>query len=76
MTSSAVTTLGTRHTVTVLRGAQQTVVPVEVGLVGDNGTQILSGLAAGAAVVLPSVASGLDGRRFPGSVGVGGGLGR
>ncbi len=75
MTSSAVTTLGTRHTVTVLRGGQQTVVPVEVGLVGDNGTQILSGLAAGDTVVLPSVASASTGGGFPG-VGVGGGLGR
>jgi multidrug efflux pump subunit AcrA (membrane-fusion protein) len=74
VSSSAVTTLGRRHTVTVLRGGQESVVPVQVGLVGDNGTQILSGLSAGDTVVLPSVSSASNGGGFP--FGVGGGLGR
>jgi len=71
VTSSAVTTVGQRHTVTVLRGGQQSVVPVEVGLVGDNGTQIMSGLSAGDTVVLPS-SSTTTGGGFPGFGGVGG----
>jgi hypothetical protein len=74
VSSSAVTTLGQRHTVTVLRGGQATVVPVQIGLVGDNGTQILSGLSAGDTVVLPSVSTASSGGGFP--FGVGGGLGR
>ena len=74
VSSSAVTTLGQRHTVTVLRGGQESVVPVRVGLVGDNGTQILSGLNPGDTVVLPSVSSASNGGGFP--FGVGGGLGR
>jgi hypothetical protein len=75
VSSSAVTTLGQRHTVTVLRGGQQSVVPVQVGLVGDNGTQILSGLNPGDTVVLPSVSTASGGGGFPFG-GVGGGLGR
>jgi hypothetical protein len=71
VTSSAVTTIGQRHTVTVLRGGQQSVIPVQVGLVGDNGTQILSGLSAGDTVVLPSTTT-TSGGGFPGFGGVGG----
>lgn len=71
VTSSAVTSVGQRHTVTVLRDGQQSVVPVQVGLVGDNGTQIVSGLSAGDTVVLPS-SSTTTGGGFPGFGGVGG----
>jgi HlyD family secretion protein len=70
VTSSAVTTLGQRHTVTVVKNGQQSVVPVQVGLVGDNGTQILSGLSSGDTVLLPSTATASTGGGFPG-----GGLG-
>jgi multidrug efflux pump subunit AcrA (membrane-fusion protein) len=70
-----VTTLGQRHTVTVLRNGRTSVVPVQVGLVGDNGTQILSGLSPGDTVVLPSVSTANSGGGFPFG-GVGGGLGR
>jgi macrolide-specific efflux system membrane fusion protein len=62
--------------VTVVQGTQQTVVPVQVGLVGDNGTQILSGLTAGQTVLLPTTTSSGTGSGFPGLGGVGGGLGR
>jgi HlyD family secretion protein len=72
--SSAVTSLGQTHTVTVLRGTAQTVVPVQIGLVGDRGTQILNGLSAGDTVVLPtSTSTGTTGG-FPrlGGLGLGG----
>ena len=77
VTSSAVTTLGhPPHGHACCAAASRRWCPVEVGLVGDNGTQILSGLAAGDTVVLPSVASASTGGGFPGVGGVGGGLGR
>jgi len=71
--SSAVTTLGRNHTVTLVNGATETVVPVEIGLVGDRGTQILSGLKDGDVVVLPaSTSTTSGGSGFPR---LGGGLG-
>ncbi|MHB1533815.1 MAG: efflux RND transporter periplasmic adaptor subunit [Acidimicrobiales bacterium] len=75
--SAAITTTGRRSTVTVLSGGKQVVRPVTIGLVGDTTTQILSGLSAGQAVVLPSatVSSGLTGGNGivrPGTAGGGG----
>jgi HlyD family secretion protein len=52
--SSAVTTLGTRHTVTVRRNGVNTVVPVEIGLIGNSGTEITSGVSEGDELVLPT----------------------
>jgi membrane fusion protein, macrolide-specific efflux system len=75
--SAAVTTFGNRHTVTVVSGGRQQVEPVEVGLVGDTTTQILSGLRVGQQVLvnLASSTSG-SGTGFPGGgVRIGGGLG-
>jgi multidrug efflux pump subunit AcrA (membrane-fusion protein) len=53
--TSAVTGSGANATVTVVRKGKQVVVPVVAGLKGDSSTAILSGLAAGQTVVLPSV---------------------
>lgn len=69
--SSAVTSLGPTRTVTVVRDGAESVVPVQIGMVGDRGTQILSGLSAGDVVVLPATTSSTTGG-FPR---LGGGLG-
>ena len=52
--SVAVTTSGTRSTVTVVSDGTQAVTPVEVGVVGADYTQILSGVESGQEVVLTS----------------------
>jgi multidrug efflux pump subunit AcrA (membrane-fusion protein) len=77
--STAVTTLGTRSTVTVQDGSGTHVVPVTLGLVGDADTQITSGLSEGQTVVLPTTTTtgGTGTARFPGLGGGGlGGFGR
>ncbi len=56
--SRALREVGGRHVVTVLHGAESVEVPVEVGLVGDDGTEILEGLREGAEVVLPDLVAG------------------
>lgn len=53
--TAAVTGSGSNATVTVLENGKQRRVSVVAGLVGDSSTAILSGLKAGAEVVLPSV---------------------
>lgn len=53
--TAAVTGSGANATVTVLRNGKQTRVAVVAGLQGDSSTAILSGVKAGASVVLPSV---------------------
>ncbi len=53
--SSAITTVGTRSTVTVLQGKKQVTRQVVTGLVGSSTTQVVSGLKAGEQVVLPTV---------------------
>ncbi|MGC5168001.1 biotin/lipoyl-binding protein [Luteimicrobium sp. DT211] len=50
--TSAVTVSGTKHTVQVLRDGKATTVAVEVGAVGDDVTQITSGLKKGDTVIL------------------------
>ncbi|MEU4237631.1 HlyD family efflux transporter periplasmic adaptor subunit [Actinoplanes sp. NPDC026619] len=50
--SAAVTTVGTRHTVTVVTNGTQETRQVEIGLEGDEATQITSGVTVGEAVVL------------------------
>ena len=75
--SSAVTTVGNTSTVTLLQNGQQSVRPVQVGLVGDSSTEITSGLQAGDVVVL-ATGTGSSGFTFPGGGvpgGFGGGLG-
>jgi macrolide-specific efflux system membrane fusion protein len=76
--SGALTTLGNRHTVTVMTGGQPQVRLVEVGLQGAQTTQITAGLAAGEQVALPASGTtgpaGLPGGGFPGGAFPGGGL--
>lgn len=59
--TSAITTVGNRHTVTLHRSTgtgaadtTDTVVPVEIGLSGDTTTEITSGVVAGDQLVLPT----------------------
>jgi multidrug efflux pump subunit AcrA (membrane-fusion protein) len=70
--SAAVTTVGNRHTVTVLNNGQQETRQVAVGLQGDETTQITSGVQPGERVVLrtTSTTSG-TGAGFPGGGGFG-----
>ena len=57
--SSAVRTTGGRRTVTVLEGDTTRTVAVQVGVVGDQWTQITNGLTAGQLVVLATVSDPL-----------------
>jgi HlyD family secretion protein len=51
--SRAVRGMGDRHLVTVMKNGQPTEIPVRVGLIGDERTEIREGLKEGAEVVLP-----------------------
>jgi multidrug efflux pump subunit AcrA (membrane-fusion protein) len=73
--SSAVSTVGNRHTVTVIRNNVPTTVPVEQGLSGDNGVEILAGLSEGETVQLTSTSSGSSSSSSSGGDGRPGGLG-
>jgi multidrug efflux pump subunit AcrA (membrane-fusion protein) len=74
--SAAITTVGTRSTVTVLHGTTQTPVPVVPGVVGSSTTQIVSGLTAGEKVVLPTVTvAAASGAATSGAATAGGGFG-
>jgi len=53
--SSAITTTGTVSTVSLLQNGKTTVTRVVTGLVGSSSTEIVSGVAAGDVVVLPTV---------------------
>jgi macrolide-specific efflux system membrane fusion protein len=72
--SAAITTVGNRHSVTVLTNGRPEVRQVEIGLAGDQGTQITSGAEVGEQVVVPtaSTTTGSGAGGFPG----GGGLTR
>ena len=74
--TSAVTTTGNRSTVTVLENGVERTVSVEVGIEGDSGVQIVSGLSAGQTVVLADSSSSSS-NGFPGlgGGGIGGGPG-
>ncbi len=69
--TSAITTVGNRHTVIVRRGDQDVVVPVEIGLVGDTTTEITGGLGEGDTLVLPTVSTSTN-NGFPRGGGGGG----
>ncbi|BCB80948.1 HlyD family efflux transporter periplasmic adaptor subunit [Phytohabitans flavus] len=81
--SAALTSVGNRHTVTVLEGGQQVVRAVEIGLEGDSSTEIKSGLTVGEQVVInmpttssnqgPFPGGGFPGGGFPGGGGAPGG---
>ncbi|WP_433717563.1 efflux RND transporter periplasmic adaptor subunit [Actinoplanes sp. CA-051413] len=66
--AAAVTTVGNRHTVTVLANGVQEVRAVEIGLEGDQATQVTSGLTPGEQVVIttPSTTTGGTTGGFPG----------
>jgi macrolide-specific efflux system membrane fusion protein len=69
--SAAVTTAGGQSTVTVVRNDQQVSTPVEVGLEGDQFTEITSGLSEGDEVVIATATDtggpgGFPGGGFPG----------
>jgi multidrug efflux pump subunit AcrA (membrane-fusion protein) len=69
--SAAITTVGNRHTVTVVANGQREVRAVEIGLKGDQTTQITSGLQPGeeVAVVTASSTAGSGAGGFPGGAG-------
>jgi hypothetical protein len=75
LSSSAITTVGTRSTVSVQRNGVATVVPVETGLVGGGRTEITSGLTEGETVNLPATTTSTSGAGgLPGfAPGLGGG---
>ena len=70
--SSAITTVGTRSTVTRRVNGVDTTVDVGTGLVGTTGTEATSGVAEGDTLVVPTTGSDSSGTSFP----TGGGLGR
>jgi macrolide-specific efflux system membrane fusion protein len=74
--AAALTTVGSRHTVTVLANGVQEVRAVEIGLEGDQATQITSGLTAGEQVVITttSTTTGSGTGGFPGGGSLQGGL--
>jgi hypothetical protein len=57
--TSAVHTVGTFHTVTVLTNGKPTTVRVQVGTIGAERTEITSGLAAGQVVVLADLGAAI-----------------
>jgi membrane fusion protein, macrolide-specific efflux system len=73
--SAVVQTVNGRHVVTVVRSGGQVQTVVQIGVEGDQSTQILSGLSAGDEVVIP-VSTGTNGfpsGGFPAVGGFGGG---
>jgi macrolide-specific efflux system membrane fusion protein len=58
--------------VTVLKNGVQTVTPVQVGLVGDAGTQITGGVSEGDVLVLPTTVTTSGTNGFPRLGGIGG----
>jgi multidrug efflux pump subunit AcrA (membrane-fusion protein) len=59
--TSAITSRGNRHVVSVVSGSGVTVVPVQVGVVGSTWTEIKSGVTKGEHVVLADVSAALPG---------------
>ncbi|WP_426563627.1 efflux RND transporter periplasmic adaptor subunit [Angustibacter sp. McL0619] len=73
---SAITSAGGTHTVTVVANGKSTRTPIEIGLEGDQLTQVTSGLSAGQTVLLTTATSTSGGSgSFPGGNFPGGGLG-
>jgi macrolide-specific efflux system membrane fusion protein len=70
---AALTTVGSRHTVLVLENGQQVSRQVEIGLTGDQGVEITSGLQAGEQVVLKQSTTGTNGGGGPAGGGFPGG---
>jgi macrolide-specific efflux system membrane fusion protein len=75
--AAAVQTIGGVSQVTVVQNGKQIVKTVQIGVKGDQGTEITSGLNLGDKVVLTAAAGSGSGLQFriPGGGGLGGGLG-
>ena len=71
--SAAVTTAGGQSTVTVVQNGQQVSTTVEIGLEGDQFTEIASGLSEGDEVVIATAADSGGAGGFPGGGFPGGG---
>jgi len=65
--TAAITTQGDRHTVTVRRDGADTVLPVQIGVQGDTDTEVLSGVAEGDTIVLPTTTGGPASNGVPGA---------
>ena len=73
--SAAIGTAGAQHTVIVLQNGRQVTRVVQVGLEGDQTTEIVSGLSEGDKVVISSATGSTGGFPTGGFPGLGGGLG-
>jgi multidrug efflux pump subunit AcrA (membrane-fusion protein) len=69
--TAAITTSGTRHTVSLLKNGVVTPTVIQTGLVGSSTTQVTSGLSAGDVVQIPTTTSSTS----TGVPGFGGGAG-
>jgi macrolide-specific efflux system membrane fusion protein len=72
--TAAVTTAGGQSTVTVRKDGVETTVQVTTGLAGDNGTEILTGVAEGDQLVVATPAATSGTGRFPAGGFPGGGF--
>ena len=72
--AAAITTVGNRHTVTVVANGVPETRTVEIGLEGDSATEITSGLTAGEQVVVKTTSTGTTGNNQQGGGFPGGGL--
>jgi len=74
--TAAITSLGSRHTVTLVKGTTRQVTPIEVGVAGGTTTVVTSGLSEGDTVELPTTTPSTTTGGLPGFGGAGlGGLG-
>ncbi|MEV6343607.1 biotin/lipoyl-binding protein [Actinoplanes sp. NPDC051851] len=72
--SAAITTVGTKHTVSVVSNGVTETRSVEIGLEGDSGTEITSGLTAGEKVTVKTSTTTSDSGSQQGGMMGGGGL--
>lgn len=74
--TAAITSLGSRHTVTLVKGTTRQVTPIEVGVAGGTTTVVSSGLSESDTVELPTITPSTTIGGLPGFGGAGlGGLG-
>ena len=74
--TAAITSLGSRHTVTLVKGTTRQVTPIEVGVAGGTTTVVTSGLSESDTVELPTTTPSTTTGGLPGFGGAGlGGLG-
>ncbi|WP_433790118.1 efflux RND transporter periplasmic adaptor subunit [Actinoplanes sp. CA-252034] len=71
--AAAITTVGNRHTVTVVTNGVQETRSVEIGLEGDSATEVTSGLTAGEQVVVKTTSTSTGGGTQQGGGGFPGG---